>query len=140
MQIWVSYKKRQQYKDTTGDPWDGRTLEWATASPPALYNFAIIRGAACRDPVWEQKQHGKKAPPPHYEEIHMPKNTPLGLYIGLFSAMICFGIIWYMWWLAWIGLFGTVVCLIARVFDPHPEYTISASEVKAIEKRGASHD
>jgi len=135
IQIYVSYKKRHQYRDTTGDPWDGRTLEWATQSPPAVYNFALIPEVGDRDPFWLQKQSGVPQPPTHYEEIHMPKNTPLGLYIGLFSALASFGIIWYMWWLAAIGGVGILACVIIRLSDEHPEYTLSAEEVKRREGR-----
>ncbi len=40
VQLYVSVRNRAALRDDTGDPWDGRTLEWATASPPAPYNFA----------------------------------------------------------------------------------------------------
>lgn len=135
MQIYVSYRKRHQYKDVTGDPWDGRTLEWETASPPALYNFAIIPEVNCRDPFWMKKQtKGREIPKP-YEEIHMPKNTAMGFYIGIFSALASFGIIWYMWWLAIVGVVGIIVCIIVRLSDEHPEYTISVEEVKRTEAK-----
>ena len=39
------------------DPWDGRTLEWSTSSPPPVYNFATIPTANSRDSFWEEK-HG----------------------------------------------------------------------------------
>jgi len=41
MQLWVSWRNRAALRDVTGDPWQGRTLEWSTASPPPDYNFAF---------------------------------------------------------------------------------------------------
>jgi len=41
IQLVVSFIRRDQLRDTTGDPWNGRTLEWATSSPPPAYNFAF---------------------------------------------------------------------------------------------------
>jgi cytochrome c oxidase subunit I len=37
------------------DPWDAWTLEWATSSPPASYNFAVIPSVASRRPLWDIK-------------------------------------------------------------------------------------
>jgi cytochrome o ubiquinol oxidase subunit 1 len=129
IQLWVSFKNRHALRDTTGDPWDGRTLEWSIPSPPHHYNFAVVPEVSGIDPFWVQKQSGA-SPSKHYEEIHMPKNTGYGLYISLFSGACCFGIIWYMWWLAALGAIGAVVCVILRLCDEHPEYTISAEEVR----------
>ena len=33
-QLYVSIRTREQRLDLTGDPWNGRTLEWSTSSPP----------------------------------------------------------------------------------------------------------
>ena len=37
------------------DPWDGFTLEWKTASPPPVYNFAEIPSVRSRRPLWDEK-------------------------------------------------------------------------------------
>ena len=41
-QLYVSIRTRERRLDLTGDPWNGRTLEWATSSPPPAYNFAVV--------------------------------------------------------------------------------------------------
>ncbi len=133
MQIYISFKKRREYRDTTGDPWDGRTLEWSIPSPPHLYNFAVIPEVHERDPFWVQKRSAIPKPVPRYEDIHMPSNTSIGFFIGIFSAAASFGIIWYMWWLVIIGTIGIIICTIIRLCDEHPEYTIPADEVRRME-------
>jgi cytochrome o ubiquinol oxidase subunit 1 len=132
IQIWVSIKERKHNRDTTGDPWNGRTLEWSTSSPPPFYNFAVTPEVDTRDPFWAMK-HERSHAKPHYQEIHMPKNSPYGVFIGVLSFLCSFGLIWYMWWLAIVSLLGIIVCLILRLFETHTEFTVSAAEVERIE-------
>lgn len=135
VQVLVSVKNREQYKDTTGDPWDGRTLEWSTTSPPPFYNFAAIPEVHERDPFWTSKHHPSHPP---ITDIHMPKNTPHGVFIGAFSGLLMFGFIWYIWWMAIVGFIGAIACLVIRLTDDDTDYYVPASEVAAIEqhKRG----
>jgi cytochrome o ubiquinol oxidase subunit 1 len=135
IQCYLTYKHRKTVRDLTGDPWDGRTLEWMIPSPPPLYNFASLPIVEGRDPFWEKKRTHTPTSA-HYEEIHLPHNTSLGFFLSLFAALGCFGVIWYMWWLAGVGLVGTMACIILRLFDFHPEYALSAEEVRLIEERG----
>lgn len=132
LQLLVSIKHRKKNRDTTGDPWNGRTLEWSTASPPPFYNFAVIPEVDTRDPFWTMK-HAHKAHKPHYEEIHMPKNTPLGLYVGGLSFLLGFAFVWHILWLGIVSVVGMIACLIVRLFQEHTEYTVSAAEVARIE-------
>lgn len=132
LQILVSIKERKKHMDTTGDPWNGRTLEWATASPPPFYNFAVVPEVDGRDPFWAMK-HAHSAAKPRYEEIHMPKNSPHGVFIGVLSFLCSFAIIWYIWWLAIVSLLGIIVCLMLRLSETHTEFTLSAAEVGRIE-------
>jgi len=133
LQLWVSFKERKKNRDTTGDPWNGRTLEWSTSSPPPEYNFAHIPKVSDRDAFWVMKQEGSKNLHVKYEDIHVPKNSPLGPLVGAFSFLLSFGVIWYMWWLAAIGMIGIVVCIIIRLSDDDTEHTILANEVEKIE-------
>ena len=53
-----SIKQRKQNLDTTGDPWNGRTLEWATHSPPPFYNFAVVPPITSHEVFWDMKKQG----------------------------------------------------------------------------------
>jgi cytochrome o ubiquinol oxidase subunit I len=132
LQLIVSIKQRKENRDTTGDPWNGRNLEWSTKSPPPFYNFAITPEVHSRDPFWVMK-HTKQPPKPDYEEIHMPKNSGMGFCIGIFSFLFGFGLIWYMFWLAAVGFVGMIVCVIAHLYQKHPGYHITPEELKKFE-------
>lgn len=74
----------------SGDPWDGRTLEWSIPSPPPFYNFTqtpLVRGL---DPLWIEKRqgNGKMTPAEPLGDIHMPNNSfiPFVMSLGLFIA------------------------------------------------------
>ena len=97
------------------DPWNGRTLEWATSSPPPEYNFATIPAVEGRDAWWLMKRQGKKLEG-REEKIHIPANTPFGLFIAGCTLLLGFGIIWHMWWLAVLGVVGCIVLLMVRSF------------------------
>ena len=137
MQFIVSIKNRKLYRDKTGDPWNGRTLEWSTASPVPVYNFAITPKVTTRDQFWEDKQNakGKKLEKPVYEDIYLPKNSPFGLIIAGFAFLFAFGIIWHIWWLAIIGLLGAIISFIIRSMDDEPEYCITAEEVEKMDAK-----
>ena len=137
LQIIVSIRQRNQNRDTTGDPWDGRTLEWSVPSPAPSYNFAIEPVVSERDPFWEAKQRGTAGQQPaHYEDIHMPKNTGLGIAISGVALILGFAVIWHMWWLALLALLGIIVCIMIRASQEETEYVIPAAEVARIENRG----
>lgn len=132
LQLIVSIMQRKQNQDTTGDPWDGRTLEWSTTSPPPVYNFALLSRVSERDAFWALKQ-SPKADKPVYKNIKMPKNTPVGLFIAFFAGLFGFAVIWHVWWLALVALIGVMTCIIWRISDDETEYIISAAEVERIE-------
>jgi len=132
LQFAVSIKQRNQNRDITGDPWNGRTLEWSTTSPAPEYNFAIIPRVSVRDAFWQQKKL-KQQPETGYKPIEVPKNTPIGLYIGLLSLVTGFAVIWHMYWVVPFGCAGLLICIIARTFDEQNTRTISVDEIKRIE-------
>jgi cytochrome o ubiquinol oxidase subunit 1 len=136
LQLFVSIRDRKENRDVTGDPWNGRNLEWSTTSPPPFYNFAFIPEVHGRDAFW-MKKHEKH--PIHvkrkYEEIHMPKNTSVGFYIGVFSFLFGFGLIWHMFWLAGVSTLGMIAFAIVHLYQKHPDYHVSAKEVEEIESR-----
>ena len=133
LQVFVSFKNRKKNRDETGDPWNGRTLEWATSSPAPFYNFAVIPKVSSIDAFWELKEKGKLTKP-EYEDITLPKNTALGIYLAGFVFLVGFGFIRHMFWLVGLGIIGALICLIKRTFDDETEYVLKASEVEKLEK------
>ena len=133
-QVFVSIRDRKQNLDTTGDPWGGRTLEWSIPSPAPFYNFAHVPHVEHLDQHWENKQNGVAyTPPASYEDIHMPRNTGAGVYIGAFGLAMCFGLIWHIWWMAIIGFLGMIGSFLVRAYDRDIDYYVPAREVERIE-------
>jgi len=138
LQLIVSIWQRKKRRDMTGDPWDGRTLEWSVPSPAPFYNFAITPKVTERDAFWEQKEAIKrheKQEKLKYQPITLPKNSSIGLIIGGFAFCIGFGLIWHMWWLAAAGLLGVITCVIVRCSTDDIEYELSAHEVEKLDKQ-----
>lgn len=137
LQLIVSIKNREKNRDATGDPWDGRTLEWSTTSPPPFYNFAFIPEVHEKDAFWAMK-HKKQPEPPspsEYHDIHMPKNTPIGFYIGILTFIMAFGLIWYMFWLSAISAVGILACIIKRLYEKETDYYVPAEVVQKMERK-----
>lgn len=132
LQLGVSIWKRKEYRDTTGDPWDGRTLEWATTSPPPEYNFAIIPDGSERDVLWEQKQRKEIFTSNKYTDITVPKNTPYGLFIAGAALAFGFAMVWHILWLGAVAVFAAILLIIIRTTDDNTTRVISAKDVKAI--------
>ncbi len=133
-QVFVSVRQRKQNQDITGDPWDGRTLEWSISSPAPFYNFAHVPHVDELDQFWEDKQSGKAYKrPAKYEDIHMPKNTAAGVFIGAFGLVMCFALIWHIWWLSIVGFVGMIGSFIVRAYDRDVDYWVPAAEVERIE-------
>jgi cytochrome o ubiquinol oxidase subunit I len=133
LQILVSIKDRKKLRDETGDPWNGRTLEWSVPSPAPFYNFAVIPQVKSLDAWWEMKKSGEAHKKPKFEDIHIPKNTSLGMFAAAFCFIIGFAMVWHIFWVALIGLIGAVAVVIVRSLDEHTEYVLPASEVEKIE-------
>ncbi|MEX3008814.1 cytochrome o ubiquinol oxidase subunit I [Hoeflea sp. TYP-13] len=136
MQLVVSVRDRAQAVDATGDPWNGRTLEWATSSPPASYNFAVIPQVEDLDAFADMKRRGVVGQKPaKYEDIAMPKNTSAGVILGAMGFLLGFAMIWHIWWLAAVCLVVSVIVLIVRASNDDDEFTMAAAEVEAIENQ-----
>ncbi len=138
-QILHAIKNRKQSRDLTGDPWNGRTLEWSTASPPPEYNFAVIPSVHGRDAFWNMKYDDHPRPEPHYEDIHMPKNTGAGFIFAVLFFLMGFGFVWHITWMIALGLVGGISVIVARSFDEHTHYYITKEEVAKIEARRLAH-
>lgn len=131
VQILASIMQRKQLADTTGDPWDARTLEWSLPSPPQPYNFASVPTVTERDIFWKMKKEGRPRLP--YENILMPKSTAAGIYISIFAFLGGFGFVWEIVWLVVVSVIGIIFVFIKKGFEEHPEYTIPAIEVENME-------
>ena len=133
-QVVVSVANRKKLADLTGDPWDARTLEWATSSPPAFYNFARTPHVHGRDAFWGDKQEGlATAPEPLYAEIHMPRNTGTGVVLSAIAGVLGFALIWHIWWLAIAALAGAIVAAIGHSFNENRDYYVQPDEVAQTE-------
>ncbi|BDX01371.1 cytochrome ubiquinol oxidase subunit I [Marinomonas pontica] len=134
LQLFVSFRDRNKNLDTTGDPWNGHTLEWSTASPPQFYNFAELPVVSDIDAFTDMKEKGTAyVRKESYAPIHMPKNTKAGVIIGALITVFGFAMIWHIWWLAIVGLVGSIVTFIARAYTKDVDYYVQPDEVARIE-------
>ena len=134
IQVVVSIRDREKNRDWTGDPWGGRTLEWATSSPPPFYNFAIEPKVTGLDAFWEAKEDGSAyRQPAKYAPIHMPKNSGAGVIIAAFSVVFGFAMIWHIWWMAIAGFVGMIATWIIHSFNDDVDYYVQVDEIERIE-------
>lgn len=134
LQLVVSFIQRKQNRDENGDTWgSGRTLEWATSSPPPVYNFAKTPVVHDVDAWWDMKKHGYQRPLSGFEDLHMPKNTGAGFIISMIGLVLGFALIWHIWWLAIVSFAGLILATIIHTFNYNRDYYIPATEVQATE-------
>lgn len=143
-QVWqIVHSMKFMQRDTTGDPWGGRTLEWTIPSPAPAYNFATVPVVTSRDDWWEEKQRREQGlpatPTPPIEPIHMPGNSGIPFIKSFFWFIAGFGFVFNWLWMAIPGLIGVVVCMLVHSFTYNNEYYIPAEEVVRTEAelRGA---
>lgn len=135
IQLVVSFFKREELRDTTGDPWDGRTLEWSTSSPPPDYNFAFTPVVHDHDSWYDMKARGYARPLEGFKPIHMPKNTGTGVILGAISVVLAFALIWYMWWLVVLSFVAMIAVAIGHTFNYNRDFYIPAEEVTETERK-----
>jgi cytochrome o ubiquinol oxidase subunit 1 len=139
VQLAVSIRHREQYRDVTGDPWNGRTLEWSTASPPPAWNYAVLPHVSGLDAFWSSKQslpakQDQPARPREYKPIEVPKNTPTGFVTAFFAVITGFALIWHIWWMAGLGLFGAFLTMLAFAFREKEELEIPAQQIALFDR------
>ena len=127
--------RREQLRDTTGDPWDARSLEWSTSSPPPEYNFAFTPVVYDNDAWWDMKQRGVRRPLAGFLPIHMPKNTAAGVVLAGLSTVLGFAMIWHIWWLAGLSAAALLVAAIVHTFNYERDYHIPAETVARTEEQ-----
>jgi cytochrome o ubiquinol oxidase subunit 1 len=140
IQLMVSIRNRALLRDTTGDPWDGRTLEWATASPPPAFNFAVLPDVRGEEPYWGMKKKARElahllTDEPSYSAISVPRNTATGVVTAFFAVFMGFAMIWRIYWLAGLGFVGIYAAFVAFAWRDRSEEEISADEVEKIDRQ-----
>jgi cytochrome o ubiquinol oxidase subunit 1 len=133
VQLYVSIRTRESRRDLTGDPWNGRTLEWATSSPPPAYNFAVMPRVETIDAFWEMKQRRLAAVEPAYETIEMPRNSATGFITAFFAVVTGFALIWHIWWMAILGLLAIFVTVLVFGWSENREREIPADDMARME-------
>ncbi|ESW85140.1 MULTISPECIES: cytochrome o ubiquinol oxidase subunit I [unclassified Mesorhizobium] len=142
VQLVVSIRQRAALRDATGDPWDGRSLEWATPSPPPVFNFAALPHVEGEEPYWSIKQRAREQnrlrDEPDYEPIEMPRNSPTGFICAFFATVMGFALIWHIWWMVALGALGALATFVVFAWRDIPEYVIPAAEVARIDRANRS--
>ncbi len=133
IQLYVSFRRRVELRDTTGDPWNGRTLEWSTSSPPPAYNFAFTPRVEDTDAWWDMKRNGYRRPLEGFRPIHMPRNTAAGFVLAMLSGAVGFALIWQMWLVAAAAFVALIVAAIVHTFNLNRDYHIPADVVTRTE-------
>jgi cytochrome o ubiquinol oxidase subunit I len=138
VQIAVSIRQRERSRDLTGDPWNGRTLEWSTPSPPPAWNFSHLPPVDRTDAFWAIKQQQGSAQDRSvrriYEGIHVPRNNPTGFFLAFFAVLLGFSLIWRIWWGAGLGLLGAIVVCLIQAWRTDGEIEVPAEKVAAFER------
>jgi cytochrome o ubiquinol oxidase subunit 1 len=138
VQLAVSIRDREQLR-VSADPWNGRTLEWSTASPPPAWNYAVLPHVTDIDAFWVRKQrmHAKQEQPAQsrdYKPIEMPKNSPTGFITAFFAVVTGFALIWHIWWMAALGVLGAFVTLVVFAFRDEDEVEIPAEQIAQFDR------
>ena len=135
-QMFASIRDQKNNRDWSGDPWDGRTLEWATSSPPPFYNFALLPNVRDRDHWADMKEQSLAYKiPEQYQRIHMPKNTWAGVVIGGAALAFGFAMVWWIWWMAILSSGAMLAAWIAYAFSDDKDYYVEVDEILAIEQK-----
>ncbi|CAN5808860.1 cytochrome o ubiquinol oxidase subunit I [soil metagenome] len=129
IQFYVTYRDRESLRDTTGDPWGGRTLEWSTSSPPPAYNFAFTPMVHEGDAWHDMKKNNYRRPSEGFIPIHMPKNTWAGIVLAGLSATFGFAAIWHMWPLAVLAFIALIATAIAHTFNYKRDFYVGVDEI-----------
>jgi len=139
VQLVVSIRDRERNRDVTGDPWNGRTLEWSTASPPPAWNYAVLPQVTERDAFWYSKQRARArqdrlAQAAKYRSIEVPTNSATGFINAFFAVLIGFAMIWHIWWMAALGALGALATVLAFAFREADEVEIKAEQMAEFDR------
>jgi cytochrome o ubiquinol oxidase subunit I len=125
-------------RDETGDPWDRRSLEWATASPPPPFNFAVLPIVSTEHAYWRLKtratQKARSDEEPQYRDIEIPRNSPTGFVCAFFATVMGFALIWHIWWMVAAGAIGAFATFVVFAWRDKDVDVIPAAEVTRIDR------
>jgi len=137
-QLAVSIRDREALRDTTGDPWNGRSLEWSIPSPPPAFNFAVLPHIEGEEAYWGVKQRAirqaRLREEPNYTDIELPRNSPTGFVCAFFASFMGFALIWHIWWMVGLGLLGAFATFVVFAWRDEDEYIIPAMTVARIDR------
>src|SRR5207248_2002160 len=137
-QLAVSIRKRDALRDQTGDPWDGRSLEWATPSPPPAFNFAVLPRVEGAEAYWGMKQRARQqanlGEELRYTDIEMPRNSPTGFICAFFAAFMGFALIWHIWWMVALAALGAYATFVVFAWRDRHDDIIPAEAVARIDR------
>jgi cytochrome o ubiquinol oxidase subunit 1 len=145
LQLVVSIRHRDDLRNDADDPWDGRSLEWATASPPPVFNFAVLPDVTGEEAYWAMKRHAREdAEPQHepdYRDIEMPRNSPTGFVCAFFATVMGFALIWHIWWMVIAGGIGAFATFVVFAWRDEVEDIVPAEEVARFDRthRASQH-
>ncbi|MDB5608160.1 MAG: Cytochrome ubiquinol oxidase subunit [Bradyrhizobium sp.] len=138
-QLAVSIRRRAELREETGDPWDGRSLEWAASSPPPPFNFAFLPEVSGEDAFWRLKSRANEQSgtdqAPEYRDIEIPRNSPTGFVCAFFATVMGFALIWHIWWMVAVGAIGAFATFVVFAWRDKDEEVIPAEEVARIDRR-----
>ena len=141
LQIWqivYSIRHRDRLRANANDPWDGRSLEWSTPSPPPVFNFAVLPQVEGEDAWWHAKRRAiddrALGDEPHYDDIEMPRNSATGFVCAFFATIMGFGLIWHIWWLVGLSFVGAYATFVAFAWRNRHEDHIAAKTIAVVDR------
>jgi len=131
----VYYSVRYSPRNIGNDPWNARTLEWATHTPVPEYNFAITPQVKSTEAFWDAKKNGHEIFKGKIEKIHMPNNSGLPFIMSCIFFVFGFSMIFSIWPLVIISLLGILGCLVYRSFEKDHGHYIPVEEIEETETK-----
>jgi cytochrome aa3-600 menaquinol oxidase subunit I len=132
----VYYSTRYASRDIGADPWDARTLEWATHNPVPEYNFAVVPEVRSSEALWDAKKHDHVLfKDTNYKKIHMPNNSGVPFIMSAIFFVWGFSFIFSLWIPAILSTIGILACMAHRSFEQDHGHYISVEEIEETETK-----
>ncbi|RFB13635.1 cytochrome aa3 quinol oxidase subunit I [Bacillus sp. HNG] len=131
----IYYSFRHSPRNISSDPWDARSLEWATHTPVPEYNFALIPHANSDQAFWDFKKNGHVLFPDEVKKIHLPNNSGLPFIMSAIFFVWGFAFVFAIWPLVILSTIGIFACMTYRSFGKDHGRYLSIAEIKKTEER-----